>query len=120
MLAAYLASAQRNILSYLLQNEKYKGRVVFQGNNVKDAKGLAAVFAELGSSARLMSASKLLGVVAMLPGCSGEQAGGEQAYTQARFGHGEKNAIETWIRLPKDRWPKEWHGKFKDPVVPSC
>ena len=25
--------------------------------------------------------------------------------------------IETWVELPIDRWPKEWHGKFKRPVV---
>ena len=97
---------------------KYKGRVVFQGNMVKDAEGLMAVFAELGSSASLMSASKLLDAVAMLPGCAGEQSDAEQAYTQARFGHGEKHPVETWVRLPKERWPKEWHGKFRDPVVP--
>ena len=62
---------------------------MFQGNAVKDADGLAAVFADLGSSASLMSASKLLDAVAMLPGCAGEQSDAEQAYTQARFGHGE-------------------------------
>ena len=25
--------------------------------------------------------------------------------------------ILTWIRLPRNRWPKEWIGVFKDPVV---
>ena len=65
-----------------------------------------------------MFTSKLLDAVAMLPGCAGEQSDAEQAYTQAKFGHGEKDPVETWVRLPRERWPKEWHGKFKDPVVP--
>ena len=67
---------------------------------------MAAVFAELGSSASLMSASKLLDAVAMLPGCAGEQSDVEQAYAQAKFGHGEQNPVETWVRLPRERWPK--------------
>ena len=24
----------------------------------------------------------------------------------------------TWIRIPKYRWPKSWHGKYKDPAIP--
>ena len=91
--------------------------MVFQGNHVKDVEGVAAVFAELSSSATLMSASKLLDAVAMLPGNAGEQSDVEQAYTQARFGHGQQNPVETWVRLPKDRWPQNWHGRYNDPVV---
>ena len=26
---------------------------------------------------------------------------------------------KSWARLPKERWPKGWHGKYKDPVVKS-
>ena len=85
---------------------------------MKDAEGVAAVFAELGTLASLMSASKLLDAVAMLPGCVGEQSDAVQAYTQALLYHGQKHAVETWIRLPRDQWPKAWHGKCKDPVVP--
>ena len=92
--------------------------MVFQGNQVKDVEGLAAVFVQLSSGASLMSAAKMLDAVAILPGCTGEQSDAEQAYTQAKFGHGEKTPMDTWVRLPKERWPKEWHGKYKDPVVP--
>ena len=91
---------------------------MFQGNQVKDVEGLAAVFAELSSSATMMSASKLLDVVAMLPGNAGEQSDAKQAYTQARFGHGQHNPVDTWVRRPKDRWPQNWHGRYNDPVVP--
>ena len=91
---------------------------MFQGNAVNDAEGLAAVFAELGSSAPLMSASKQLDAIAMLPGCAGEQSDADQAYTQAKFGHGKKYPVEAWVRLPRERWPKAWHGKYTGPVVP--
>ena len=89
-----------------------------QGNNVKDAEGVAAVFAELATSASLMSASKLLDLIAMLPGCGGEQSDAVQAYTQALLYHGAKQVVETWVRIPREQWPKSWHGKFRDPVVP--
>ena len=52
---------------------------MFLGNQVKDANGLSAVFAELGSSSSLMSASTVLVVFAMLPGCAGEQSDTEEA-----------------------------------------
>ena len=65
-----------------------------------------------------MYASRLLDVIAMLPGCTGEQSDVVQAYTQALLYHGQRDAVETWARLPKDQWPKPWHGKFRDPVVP--
>ena len=89
---------------------KYKGRVVFQGNQVKDAEGVAAVFAELGTSASLMPAAKLLDAIAMLPGCAGEQSDAVQAYTQELLYHGQKHSVETWIRRPRDQWPNKWHG----------
>ncbi len=36
-----------------------------------------------------------------------------RAYTQALL-----NGAETWIRLPKEEWPKSWSG-MRDPVCPS-
>ena len=34
------------------------------------------------------------------------------AYVQSRLG-----GTESWVRIPKDRWPSEWTGKFRKPVV---
>ena len=48
----------------------------------------------------------------MLTGFACEQADGKQAYTQTTL-----KGAETWVRLPRERWPKSWIGKFKDPVV---
>ena len=91
---------------------KFKGRTVFQGNNVKDEAADVALFAELGSSPANMEAGKALDAYGSMPGNWTSQGDGKQAYTQALM-----QGILTWIRLPRNRWPKEWIGVFKDPVV---
>ena len=91
---------------------KFKGRTVFQGNNVKDEAADVALFAELGSSPANMEAGKALDAYGSMPGNRTSQGDGKQAYTQALM-----QGILTWIRLPRNRWPKEWIGVFKDPVV---
>ena len=89
---------------------KYKGRVVFQGNNVTDHTATMAVFQDIGSSACLLTASKVVDVVAAAPGNAGAQSDAPQAYTQA-----ELHGTETWIELPKEQWPESWK-KFRRPV----
>ena len=91
---------------------KFKGRTVFQGNNVRDENADAALFSELGSSPATMEAGKVLDAYGHAPGNGCQQADGKQAYTQTTL-----KGTETWVRLPRDRWPKEWVGKYEDPVV---
>ena len=91
---------------------KFKGRTVFQGNNVKDENSDQALFSELGSSPATMEAGKALDAYGHAPGNDCQQADGKQAYTQTTL-----KGKETWVRLPPDRWPSEWKGKYKDPVV---
>ena len=91
---------------------KFKGRTVFQGNNVKDEAADVALFAELGSSPANMEAGKALDAYGSMPGNRTSQGDGKQAYTQALM-----QGILTWIRLPRNRWPKEWIGVYKDPVL---
>ncbi|CAE7292249.1 unnamed protein product, partial [Symbiodinium sp. CCMP2456] len=80
---------------------KFKGRTVFQGNNVKDESNDTALFSELGSSPATMEAGKTLDAYGHMPGNVCEQADGKQAYTQTKL-----KGAETWVRLPKERWPK--------------
>ena len=47
-------------------NRKYKGRVVFQGNDVKDENYDYALFAELGSSPATMQAGKFADAIGLL------------------------------------------------------
>ena len=93
-------------------NRKYKGRSVFQGNKVLDENADHALFAEMSSSPASMEAGKILDVFGSQPGYVIQQADAKQAYTQALF-----QGVATWVRLPRNRWPKEWRG-MKDPVVP--
>ena len=82
------------------QDQKWKGRSVFQGK-VSDENDNHAMFAELGSSPASMEAAKIIDVFGGQPGYSKQQADARQAYTQALF-----TGIETWVRLPRNRWPK--------------
>ena len=59
-----------------------------------------------------MEAANLIDVFGSQPGYSKQQADARQAHTQALF-----EGIETWVRLTRNRWPKEWE-KYDDPVCP--
>ena len=61
-----------------------------------------------------MEASRSADAFGLLPGRSIQIADGESAYTQAKLG-----GDLTYIRIPKDRWPESWKGKYTYPVVPS-
>ena len=91
---------------------KYKARVVFRGDQVKNEEGLQAVFQEQSSSACLISGIKTLDIVARLPGNDGQERDGQQAYIQAQLG-----GAPTYVHLPPDQWPKEWRHSFRRPVV---
>ena len=92
--------------------QKWKGRVVFQGNNVKDQNNNVAVYQEMSSCGSLMIAGKLIDAIGCLPVYIAMQADAQQAYTQSELG-----GYETWIFLPRDQWPPSW-AKFRNPVVP--
>ena len=60
----------------------------------------------------LRRASKAVDAYGLVAGHTSSQCDAEQAYVQSRFG-----GTETWVRIPKDRRPAEWVGKFRKPVV---
>jgi hypothetical protein len=62
-------------------NRKFKGRVVFQGNNVKDENYDWALLAELGSSPCAMQAGKTADAIGLLEGNQVETSDAEAAYT---------------------------------------
>ena len=94
------------------KDRKYKGRYVFRGNDVKDQNWETAMFQELGSSPAAMEASKSADFYGSLPGHASEQADADQAYTQALM-----EGTETWVTLPRERWPAGCEG-IHAPVVP--
>ena len=103
------------------KHQRYKGRVVFRGDNVRGKEGCLAVFSEQGTGASHQAAAKLVDAIARLPGNDGEEADACGAYTQAWLGGPETvsqaKCPETWIALPKHQWPVEWIGVYEKPVV---
>ena len=63
------------------KHQKYKGRVVLQGDIVKDDSGFYAVFTDQGSSASQMTAARIMDFISRLPGCAGQAADAVSAYT---------------------------------------
>ena len=92
---------------------KYKGRTCFQGNNVFDENSDYAIFSEMSSSPASMEAAKVLDAFGSQPGYAKQQADARQAYTQAIF-----TGVPTYLRLPRNRWPKQWQSNYRDPLVP--
>ena len=74
---------------------------------------MVALFSELGSAPANMEASKALDCYGSAPGNKIKQGDGKQAYTQTTL-----KGKRTWIRIRKNRWPKAWHGKYRDRVIP--
>lgn len=63
---------------------------------------------------------KVVDAISLLPGFTAEHADGVKAYTQAllyNFLTSDSNHIATWIFLPDDQWPPDWHKRFNRPVV---
>ena len=110
MLVACLAFVSKRTPELEQKKRKYKGRVVFGGNNVRDEFGLAAAFPEQGSGASFATASKLPDVVSLLLGNYGEQSDAPSAYTQSTLyeGFGKDRFPVTWIQLPEEQWPASW------------
>ena len=91
---------------------KHKGRVVFQGNRVKDQNLDVTLFQDLGSNPATMEVARAADFFGAVEGDPTEVADAEQAYTQA-----DVQGPPTWVCLPREAWPKSWEGRgFKRPV----
>ena len=95
------------------KHQKYKGRVVLQGDIVKDGSGSYAVFTEQGSSASHMTAAKVMDIIFRLPGCAGQAADAVSAFSPVKMEDAPKllkipksECPDIWIRLPRHKWPK--------------
>ena len=102
---------------------KFKGRVVLRGDNIKDEASFYAVFSEQGTSASHMDGCKFLDALARMPDNDGEDCDAIGAYHQVRLqdmrDHPQMGAsfVETWVKLPRGRYPKWWDGKYQNPYV---
>ena len=78
------------------KHQKYKGRVVFRGDIVKDDSGSYAVFTEQGSSSSQMKAAKIMDIISRLPGCDGQAADAVSASIQVKM-----EDASTLLKVPK-------------------
>ena len=107
------------------KHQKYKGRVVFRGDIVKDDSGSYAVFTEQGSSASQMTAAKISWI--SFPDCQvamDKQQTQYQLIPKVKMEDAHKllyipksECPDIWIRLPRHKWTKSW-SSLEDPVVP--
>ena len=63
------------MLNWRQSTKNTKGRIVLQGDIVKDNSGSYAVFTEQGSSASQMTAAKIMDIISRLPGCAWTSSG---------------------------------------------
>ena len=104
--------------------QKYKGRVVLRGDNVKEDSGSHAVFTEQGSSPSQMTAAKVMDIISRLPRSAGQTTDAVSACTEVKMEDAptllkipESECPDIWIRLPRHKWPQSWSG-MEYPVVP--
>ena len=102
---------------------EYKARIVFAGNAIQTASGVAPheLFQEVSSAPAAMASIRAVLAVSALRGWPTKARDAAQAYIQARIdGPGRPR---TWVRLPKSWWPASWfteagEPKYWDPVCP--
>ena len=95
----------------------YKGRHILLGDQVADNQFDTAQFQELGSSPPSMMASRVIDAWSLFAGYIMTQSDACSACTQWFIGGGRDKGLPTWVSLPRHRWPKEWEGKYTNPVV---
>ena len=93
--ASLMDTCDLNNAEWEAKHQKYKGRVVFRGDMVKDDSGSYAVFNEQGSSASQMTAAKVMDIISRLPGCDGHAADAVSADIQV-----EKEDAQKLLKIP--------------------
>ncbi len=92
-------------------NRKFKGRVVFRGNQVVNRHWETAIFQDLGNAPATMDASRFADFFGCLKDHDTQIADTAQAYIQAPL-----KGDACWVVLPNECRPASWKS-FKKPVV---
>ena len=91
---------------------KYKGRICYRGDNTRDRNGALAVFQEMSASPTSIHTANSNLAYGAMPGNKTTQADAIRAYVQAQL----KSKYQTWVAIPKELWPADWHGKYTKPM----
>ena len=92
---------------------RYKGRLVFRGDQVRDAWGGAAQFGALYSTPTNIQAVNLAVAYGLFHGNKLTAADCTRAFLQAML----LVEQETYVVLPQELWLDSWFGKFRQPTV---
>ena len=95
------------------QKRKYKARVVFRGDAVKDSYGAAARFGELYSTPTNLQSINTAIYYGLMQGHCLRAADCTKAYLQAMLLTEE----DTYIILPPELWLDSWKGRYRQPTV---
>ena len=88
------------------------------GDQVKDEDFNWAQFQELSSAPAQLESINVINAVGCQPGYCIKTNDAHKAYLQAYLE--QPKDVITYVRLPRNRWPKWWVDKgYKDPVVPG-
>ena len=90
-----------------------KGRVCYRGDAARDESGNLALYQTLSASRASIVAANATIAFGMLEGHKVTSADAVKAYLQALL----KSLAKTWIRLPKQVWPKEWFNEGRHAKV---
>ena len=88
-------------------HQKYKGRICFRGDNVRDEDGAVAIFQELSANPTSVHSANSNLAYGCLPGNKTTQADAIRAYVQSLL----KSRHKTWVRIPKELWPADWYKR---------
>ena len=91
---------------------KYKGRVCFRGDCVRDEVGSAAVFQELSASPTNIVDTNVTIAYGLIGDHCISCADAVRAYIQSVLG----SKIPTWVLIPRELWPSSWRGKYTKPM----
>ena len=87
--------------------------MVLPSAQIKDEEGHVALFQELASKPTTVTATNINLFYGALPGNKNTSADVEQAYVQATL----KAKHRTFIKMPRELWPDEWHkAGYQNPV----
>ena len=90
-----------------------KGRIVYRGDIGKDQHGAAAVYQDISANPTTVQGLNNCIAYGLIPGNTISTADAIKAYVQSTL----KAAQPTWIQLPRELWPAEWQGAYRQPVV---
>ena len=94
------------------KHHRYKRRITFRGDDVRDEDGASAVFQELSASPTSIQDANTAIAYGLLPGHDITVGDALKAYLQALL----RSQFPTYVRIPKDLWPEGWDGKYEQPM----